>query len=342
MAESPITCQDASSAKARIDQDPILCNDWHALARSQDLPSGTVLRGRLLEKDLVLWRDNHAQIFAWEDRCPHRGIRLSAGRVVGNTLICPYHGLVFNHEGRCIKVPAHPDYLPPKQMCLQTYRVQECYGLIFICLGVPQQDVPSLPEWTDPSYRRYLCGPYHYQSSGLRVIENFLDVAHFTFVHGGSLAAPCSPVVNDYEVSVEQDGIRLHNVRVWQPDPDGTGQSRLVTNNYRVFRPLTAYFSRESPQRRLTLFFTVAPVEEEKCIGWMWVSMNYAHDIPEEELRAFQDRIVAQDTQIVESQYPRRLPLNLQAEFHLPCDRASITYRKWLHKLGVTFGAIAK
>jgi phenylpropionate dioxygenase-like ring-hydroxylating dioxygenase large terminal subunit len=127
---------------------------------------------------------------------------------------------------------------------------------------------------------------------------------------------------------------------VWQPNPDGTEQAGSSVYHYRVLRPLTACFSKNTQSGCLTIFFTVTPVEEEECIAWMLLAMNYSCDIPEAEQRAFQDRIVTQDIPIVESQRPKRLPLDLQAEFHLPCDRASVAYRKWLKQLGVTFGTI--
>ncbi len=134
-----------------------------------------------------------------------------------------------------------------------------------------------------------------------------------------------------------EDGIILRDVRVWQPDPDGIGRSGYVTYMYRVLSPLTAYLAKESANRRFTIFFSVTPTEEEECLGWMWLAMNYAHEIPEKTLREFQDLIVSQDIPTVESQRPRRLPLNNEVEFHLPSDRASIAYRKWLKQLGVIY-----
>lgn len=76
-------------------------------------------------------------------------------------------------------------------------------------------------------------------------------------------------------------------------------------------------------------------------MGWMWIAMNYGSDIPQAELHSFQDRVVRQDIPIVESQQPKRLPLTLSQEGHLPSDRASIAYRQWLQRRGVEFGAIA-
>jgi phenylpropionate dioxygenase-like ring-hydroxylating dioxygenase large terminal subunit len=328
--------------------DSTLLNDWHPVMLSQDIQAGTVKPTHLLGEDLVLWRHND-QILAWQDWCPHRGARLSLGWVEENTLVCPYHGLAYNSQGQCIHIPAHPDLQPPTRACVRTYQTQERYGLVWVSLGNPTQDIPSFPEWDEPSYRPVLCGPYHFNTSGCRAIENFLDVAHFPFVHGDLLGDReallprtdrTHSIIDNYQVEVEADGITLRDVRVWQPNPDGTGQGGSIAYNYRVLRPLTAYFSKNTEGRCLTIFLTVTPVEEEECIAWMWMAMNHSYEIPEVEQRAFQDRIVAQDIPIVESQRPKRLPLDLQAEFHLPCDRASIAYRKWLKQLGVTFGTI--
>jgi len=96
-------------------------------------------------------------------------------------------------------------------------------------------------------------------------------------------------------VEVESDGINLRNIHIWQPNPDGTGQGGFVAYDFRVLRPLTAYLSKNTEGRCLTIFFTVTPVEEEECIGWMWMAMNHSYETPEAEQRAFQDRIVAAD-----------------------------------------------
>ena len=66
--------------------------------------------------------------------------------------------------------------------------------------------------------------------------------------------------------------------------------------------------------------------------------MNYGHEKSEDEIRAFQNLIVGQDVPIVESQRPELLPLDLQAELHLRSDRTAIAYRRWLNRLGLTFG----
>jgi phenylpropionate dioxygenase-like ring-hydroxylating dioxygenase large terminal subunit len=316
--------------------DPVLVNEWHVVARSGDLGVGQPLRARLLGEDLVLWRTGD-RLMVWQDLCVHRGTRLSLGKIENDLLECAYHGWTYNADGQCVRIPAHPEQTPPIKARVQSYRSQERYGWIWVTLGNPQHDIPVFPEWEDTSYRKIFSGPYSYNATAPRAVENFLDVAHFPFVHEGYLGERGHEAIADYEATTGPEGVTASNISIWQPNPDGTGQGKNVTYTYRVFRPLVAYFVKETAQR-FSIFFPVTPVDEIGCKGWMCMAMNYAHEIPEQELIAFQDKVTAQDIPIVESQRPERLPLDLQAELHLRCDRTSIAYRKWLNELGVTIG----
>lgn len=318
-------------------QDPVLLNDWHVLARSSDVPEGGIRPARLLGEDVVLWR-LHGRLMAWQDLCLHRGTRLSLGTIEDDCLMCPYHGWMYNTDGQCARIPAHPDQVPPAKARVQTYQVVERYGWIWVSPGKPAHDIPVFPEWEDESHRKIFCGPYAYKAGAPRAVENFLDVAHFPFVHEGYLGDRSHTEISDYQVVTADDGITASNIRVWQPDPDGTGEGKEVVYTYRVFRPLTVYFVKTSVGPSFSIYFTVTPVDELSCLGWMCMAMNYAHDIPEEELRSFQDTVTGQDLPIVESQRPEKLPLDLQAELHLRSDRTAIAYRKWLNELGLTFG----
>lgn len=316
--------------------DPILLNEWHVVCRSEELTPGQPFAARLLDEDIVLWRVG-GQVLAWQDLCIHRGTRLSLGRIEGETLICPYHGWVYNEAGRCVLMPAHPEQKPPERARVQPYQAVERYGWVWVSLGAPARDIPAFAEWDDPSFRKIFCGPYRFHASAPRVIENFLDVAHFPFVHEGYLGDPAHTAISDYEAITDANGITADDIRVWQPDPDGTGIGKHVAYTYRVMRPLQAYFVKKAEQA-FSIYFAVTPISEFESAGYMWMNMNYAYDIPEAQLRAFQDTVAGQDIPIVESQRPERLPLDLQAELHLRSDRTAIAYRRWLHQLGLTFG----
>ena len=318
-------------------EDSVLLNDWHVVARSSDIPEGDLRKARLLGEDLVVWRVGGVA-HVWQDLCMHRGSRLTLGHVEGERLVCAYHGWSYDAEGQCIGFPAHPDQKPPPTAHTKVYRAREMYGYVWAALGDPQADVPPLPEWDDPSFRKIVCRPFTYRASAPRAVENFLDVGHFPFVHEGLLGDKDHAAIEDYEVDSDPGGILARNVKVWQPDPDGTGVGKYVNYTYGTRRPFTAYFSKTSNGQTYMIQLNVTPVDEFESIAWMCIAMNYGQEIPEEDLKSFQEKIVGQDIPVVESQRPERLPLDLQAELHLRSDRIAVAYRKWLKQLGLTFG----
>lgn len=318
--------------------DPVLINDWHPVATTGDLAEKKILAVRLLDEDIVLWQ-NGDRILAWQDLCVHRGTRLSLGRIEGETIVCPYHGWTYNTQGKCVRIPAHPDQTPPEKAHAKSYRVSVAYDLVWVSLGQPDHDIPSFPEWDAAGYRQILCGPYRVNAGGPRIVENFLDIAHFPFVHEGILGDQAHPEIDDYEAEIGAEGVVAQGVRIYQPDPYGTGQGDVVTYTYRALRPLTAYLIKESQGPRFSILLTITPHAAVDSTAWMWMAMNYGHDIPEADLIAWQDEIFMQDQPILESQRPELLPLDLQAELHLRSDRTAIAYRKWLKALGLTFGA---
>ena len=322
---------------SQLVKDSQLFDDWHVVARASGLMEGALEKATLLGEELVLWRFK-GRVNVWQNLCAHRGSRLTLGRIEDGKLVCAYHGWTYNEDGQCVKFPAHPEQIPPSNAHVKTYKAMERYGLIWASLGDPERDVPAFPEWEGKSYRKIMCGPYYYRASPTRAVENFLDVAHFPFVHEGLLGDKAHPEIDDYEVESNHEGILATNVRVWQPDPDGTGKGRLVTYTYGVKRPFTAYFVKQSGADKFMIQLNVTPVDELESIAWMCIALNYAEDMPDEALRKYQDKITGQDIPVVESQRPERLPLDLQAELHLRSDRIAIAYRRWLKSIGLSFG----
>ncbi len=315
--------------------DPVLIEDWHPVARIEDLAGGGPIAARLLGEDIVLWRSGE-QFFAWRDLCVHRGTRLSLGRVVdGVRLECPYHGWTYATDGRCVLMPAHPEQAPPAKACVVTYRAAAAHGVVWVTLGGGAEKIPTFGLLEDPTHRVLLAGPYRVKASGPRIVENFLDVGHFPFVHEGILGDRARPEIEDYTATIEAGGVIAEGVKVFQPDPYGTGEGSVVTYTYRVHRPLTASFVKHG-EHSFGMLLSVTPHDAVDSTAWMWMAMNYEPTSPMVE---FQDRIFAQDRPILESQRPELLPLDLQAELHLRSDRTAIAYRRWLRELGVRTGA---
>lgn len=111
---------------------------WQPVALAARLGLGAILPIRLNGQDLVLWRAESGEIAIWEDRCPHRGMRLSFGAVREASLLCPYHGWTFGTDGQCRHIPAHPGIRPSKAMRPITYAAAEAQGFIWANLGQPE------------------------------------------------------------------------------------------------------------------------------------------------------------------------------------------------------------
>jgi phenylpropionate dioxygenase-like ring-hydroxylating dioxygenase large terminal subunit len=340
--------------------DPLLLREWFLVAWAEEIPRGATLARKLLGRDLVLWRSGEG-IHCWLDLCVHRGARLSLGTVRaadenaprakadaeaahGDCLVCPYHAWEYAATGACVRIPAQPALKPPAKAHARVFPAQERYGGVWVCLGEPADDLPAFAPAEADGFRTVTAGPYRFHALGPRVIENALDVAHLGYVHAGLLGDAGRLEVEEYETGEGARGPEARQIRIWQPNPDGTGQGALVTYRYWVEGPLTMGFEKTGSQkpgdnRRFAVLAQVAPVDAEHSEMRLLMCMNYGHDVPAEELRAFQDRVTEQDRVVVESQRPELLPLDLQAELHLRSDRMAIAYRKWLRKIGLRYGA---
>jgi len=164
-------------------------NQWYVVLDSKEVKDKPVGAKRLGEK-LVFWRDSKKRIRCAFDRCPHRGVALSLGKVCENHLQCPFHGFEFDSNGQCVLIPAEGrSSQPPAAMRLNTYPTYESHGFIWIWWGdKPPADLEP-PNFFANIDERFVYGsaidPWkaHYS----RVIENQLDVAHLPFVHKNTI-----------------------------------------------------------------------------------------------------------------------------------------------------------
>lgn len=331
--------------------DPLLLNDWHPVASAAALAAGTMHAVRLLDQELIIWRGMDGIVHAWDDRCPHRGARLSLGTIQNDRVVCAYHGWQFDHSGQCQLQPAHPHDKPPKAACAKRFHVQQAYGLLWVCLGEPRYALLPYPEYQDVSLRTVLCGPYQVNACGPRVIENFLDMAHFSFVHTGILGDPAHADIPDYTVTPFDDGLAEQGMIgviathcfAFQPMSSLQATSgAMVEYTYRVVRPLSAILTKLSPEesgKADAISLHVQPLDEEHCQAWIILAVNDKVSTVE-QLRAFQDEIFSQDLAVLESQRPKRIPLEPGIEIPQRADRLSSAYRRMLKSLDMRYGVM--
>ena len=119
---------------------------WIATGLSQDLPKAVVMAGHWQGHDLAVWRSATGRLQAWNDRCPHRGMRLSHGFVRGETLACIYHGWVYGADGGCKHIPAHPALTPPATITVASFACVEQDGVIWVAPAEMAKAPPALAE----------------------------------------------------------------------------------------------------------------------------------------------------------------------------------------------------
>jgi nitrite reductase/ring-hydroxylating ferredoxin subunit len=127
------------------DDEDLVRNRWFPIARMEEVVPRHVVQAQLLGQEIALWRDDAGRVNAWENRCPHRGVRLSIGINDGKELRCMYHGWRYaSGTGQCTFIPAHPDQKPPNVIRTKPYGVAEQYGFIWVNLG-EGADVSAVP-----------------------------------------------------------------------------------------------------------------------------------------------------------------------------------------------------
>ena len=325
---------------------------WHPVALGHVIGSQPHA-ANLLGQALVLWRDGDGNAHAWADQCPHRGARLSLGRVHAGQLECPYHGWRFEAGGACTLVPAVPDFKPGPRCAATTFAAQEAYGMLWVRLAepvddaLPIHDLPAFAAEAEPRLRKTTSGPYLVQASAPRIIENFLDMSHFGFVHEDWLGSRDRAEIPPYEVKPTPHGVLATGCLAWQPRSSIHAESGAqVEYTYEVTAPYTAVLTKQ-PEAGSTaidglwesIAMFVCPVTEETSVAWTRMAMN-DFESPDARLIDFQNTIFGQDQPVLESQQPKRLPLAPDAEAHSAADRMSAAYRRFLKTSGIHFGVI--
>ena len=120
---------------------------WIPVALSADIEAGTSAGTLVNGDERVVWRDDKGAVHVWEDRCPHRGMRMSFGFVRGDHIACLYHGWRYDTGGQCRYIPAHPDLEVPQTIKVPTFAAIERAGIVWRAPeGADAAELSTLPE----------------------------------------------------------------------------------------------------------------------------------------------------------------------------------------------------
>lgn len=310
-----------------------LASHWHPIATVDEITEQP-RRFLLLDQPLVAFRSAQG-VSVFLDLCIHRGTALSLGWVTDGRLTCAYHGWQYDASGACTHIPSLPEGSTiPRKARAVACRVEERYGLVWVAMDEPAGPVPGFPkgEWDDPTYRGFLACRYTWRSSAGRAVENFMDVSHFPFVHEGILGSRDATLVGQHHVVPTHDGLSyfLENE---EPGEMHSAAGEMIRWEYDLVLPFTIHLKKITPGGNETLIsMAAAPTSEKTTEMFVFIVRNYDLDPAKDpEFAAFTDHIMGQDRQIVESQRPEAIPVDLREELHLKVpDASGIAYRRAL------------
>jgi phenylpropionate dioxygenase-like ring-hydroxylating dioxygenase large terminal subunit len=294
-------------------------NGWFAVAWSRDLVPGDVRRIRYFDEELVLFRTREGRAAALDAYCAHLGAHLAeGGRVIGDSIRCPFHGWQFDAHGRCTRIP-YCDRIPPRAE-LRAWDVIERNHMLLVWHHAegkpPHWEVPQLPEFDDPGWTEprtfEIEVPVHMQE----MHENNNDPVHFHFVHG-NVQMPRSTV------TFSEGGRVMHMVTPNRREtPYGTFDTRLETDSWGL--GIAAVRVCGIGDAGLLMFSSTSPIDATHSHSrWVFTVTRNLADVAGEDFVQGLSTGVLQDLRIWSNKIHRARPVLCEA------DEPLAEFRRW-------------
>ena len=220
-------------------------NAWYMASWAKDL-GDKPLPITILDEPVVIFRGENGAIGGLADVCPHRAVPLSMGRIAGNHIICPYHGIEFDMAGVCRRNPHVKG--PPDRLTGRSYPVADRHGIIWIWPGDPgRADLGLIPDYSwfnSPDQFATGFGYLHIAADYRMVIDNLMDLAHADYIHPHTVGQPGAAEVQQVRVVREGDTISVNTL--WPDLPPSALHKQAWTRTERVDKYLDMKWQRAS------------------------------------------------------------------------------------------------
>ena len=309
---------------------------WHAVAHAEEVTVEAPVQVLIAGEAWVITRLD-GRLAAFEDRCPHRLAPLSAGHISTegdgtSRLSCAYHGWRFTAEGRCDLIPSLGRHaiISKRARLSAAHGVTEAYGLIWLAPDEPLAPLPEFPEWGAPGMTGARSGTRRTRASAGQLVDNFLDAAHFPFVHAASFGVSDDKPLEAGQVTAAN--WRLTGVFDTPYRDGGTVVTHRVTKT--AGPGATAYVRLDLPHATIALLLACLPEDANASRVFKLITRSdIGGDIGGDagRLETFikeEDQILAEDLAILERYPSALLPLDPRTEVHTRADRLSVAWRR--------------
>lgn len=310
-------------------------NQWYAILPSKRVKTGQIVGVKRMNLELALFRNSKGELGCVVDQCTHRGAALSLGKIKGDCIQCPFHGLEFDKAGQCTLIPAKGKAFPGdiSRYNVRKYPVKEAHGIIYLWYGDEEKLMSVLPFFDEEIDASFVFSEIedHWNSHYSRCIENQLDVVHLPFVHHNTIGKGNKTLIHGPKVLWE-DGILTtsanNEVDVGQKTkaPDEC----VIKNTYLRFVFPNVWLNHISEKIKVLIYF--APVDEENTILYIRFYCRITKFKSLNHFFAYTGKfanktIERQDKRVVITQKPKASALR-SGEKLVPGDGPIIMYRK--------------
>jgi phenylpropionate dioxygenase-like ring-hydroxylating dioxygenase large terminal subunit len=322
-----------------VTQQPLLRKFWYPVIPQVMLREGPK-PFTLLGRDMVLWIDGAGQAVAMDDRCPHRHARLSKGWILDGQLQCGYHGWTFNAGGHCTRIPQKDDD-DPAAISVPSYRTATRYGYVWVAPEEPITGLPDVEEDADPAFRRIYEFYEPWKCSGLRLMENSFDNAHFSFVHRNTFGKIDSPRPSKMNLYPFPDGlgftmdtvVPVKNVPLSMKALNMDSAETVRNNTGIWWMPFFRKLRMRYPTGLVHTIITAAtPISDHSS---QIIQIAYRNDTEADakasDIIAFDRAVVTEDREVLESTtFDTPVDLRRREEMHMASDQPGLLMRKQL------------
>jgi phenylpropionate dioxygenase-like ring-hydroxylating dioxygenase large terminal subunit len=306
----------------------MLRNYWYIACASSRL-GREPHASRVLDEDLVLFRDASGSPAALRNRCCHRGVPLSLGNVLNGTLECGYHGWRYDRTGQCVHIPSLlTEDAVPDGASVESYPCREQEGYVWVWVGDPDLATTQPLQITGFGDRRWWQGSVPMQCAALMGIENNLDSCHPYFVHRWRHGRYFATRFRGFrEQCFEVRGTK-HGLVVFAPATSDDRQqipaSPTVSLSFSLPDRVTVEFSR--PFRYVVVMHFVSTGRTTCRLEWLATRMMPFG--PRLRWTAWEPTIFAQDRRLLEGAQPHYERAGASFERSVAADTATLMVRR--------------